>query len=74
MRKVEMLTITQLKEQGYTSFTRQYIGKLIADGEITGVEVVGKTFRVPITKTNLKALRRERKEKSPKSHSGDETT
>lgn len=74
MRRVPMLTITELREQGYTTFTRQYIGKLIADGAITGVEVVGKTYRIPATKANLKALKRERREKLRKSHSDDKTT
>ncbi len=65
-KKVEMLTVTQLIEQGYTTFTKQHVNKLIADGEITGVEVIGKTHRVPLTKSNLKALARKRREKTPK--------
>jgi hypothetical protein len=66
-KKVEMKTVTQLRQEGYTTFTAQYINKLIADGLITGVEIVGKTHQIPLTKKNLKALKRERKEKTPRS-------
>lgn len=69
MKKVEMKTVTQLREQGYTTFTAQYINKLIADGAITGVVVVGKTHQIPLTKSNLKALQRERREKTPRGSS-----
>lgn len=64
MRKVEMKTVRELIDQGYTTFTPQYVNKLIKEGVIVGVETVGKTHRVPLTKPNLKALQRERKEKT----------
>jgi len=69
MKKVEMKTVTELRQEGYTTFTAQYVNKLIADGAITGVEVVGKTHRIPLTKANLKALKRERREKTSKGSS-----
>lgn len=64
MRKTEMLTITQLIERQLTTFTPRHVQKLVKDGAITGVEVVGKTLLIPLTKSNLKALDRQRKPKS----------
>lgn len=63
-KKVEMLTITQLIEQKYTTYSKGHIQKLIHDGKLTGVQVVGKTFLIPLTKVNLKVMsNRQRKEK-----------
>ena len=71
-RKPEMLTITQLIEQGKTTYSKGHLQKLIHDGAITGVEVVGKTFLIPLTKANLKVIsQRQRREKTSQKNNND---
>lgn len=68
MKRVEMLTITQIIEQKKTDLSRRSLERLVQDGAFEGVEVVGTTSRIPMIPKNEKKMWRQRKPKSSKSN------
>jgi hypothetical protein len=57
-KKVEMLTISELRERKLTDLVPRRIRELITGGYIKGWRKAGKTYLIPTTEENLAMLKR----------------
>ena len=56
--RIEMLTISELRERKLTDLVPRRIRELITGGYITGWRKAGKTYLIPTTPDNLAMLKR----------------